>query len=160
MMDATLNQQVNAEVSQAIQQVSRDAIICADSRGYIIYFNPAAERIFTMPAAEAIGHPLTILMPERFHASHENGLRRFLATGEARVIGKTVQLAGKRKDGSEFPLNLSLAAWKAGVGTLFMATLQDLSERSRAEDAFEQSEEWFRLLVSEVIRSGNWASTG
>ena len=150
MIDATLKKRVNADVSQTIKQVSRDAIICADSRGHILYFNPAAERIFGIPPAEAIGHPLTILMPERFHAPHEEGLQRFLATGEARVIGKTVQLAGKRKDGSEFPLDLSLAAWKAGSEMFFMATLHDLSEHWRAEDDFERSEARFRLLVTEV----------
>ena len=66
------------------------------------------------------------------------------------MIGTTVQLAGKRKDGSEFPLNLSLSALKIGAETLFLATLQDLSQHSRVEEALRRSEERFRLMVENV----------
>ncbi|PYX93092.1 MAG: PAS domain-containing sensor histidine kinase, partial [Acidobacteria bacterium] len=66
------------------------------------------------------------------------------------VIGTTVQLAGKRKDGSEFPLNLSLSALKIGAETLFLAALQDLSQHSRGEEALRRSEERFRLMVENV----------
>src|SRR5260370_204043 len=95
---------------RAITETAMDAIISADSRGHIIYFNRAAERIFGYSSSEASGRPLTSLMPERFQSAHQKGLERFRATGEARVIGKTVELAGRRKDGSEFPLSLSLSA--------------------------------------------------
>src|SRR5439155_7798130 len=73
---------------------ANDAIISADSHGNITYFNPGAERIFGYRAAEVNGKPLTVLMPERFRDAHHAGIARYLATGEARVVGKTVELAG------------------------------------------------------------------
>src|SRR5207302_1156101 len=83
------------------------------AHGDITYFNPGAQRIFGYTADEVSGKPLTTLMPERFRDAHRAGLARYLATGEARVVGRTVELAGRRKDGTEFPLDLSLASWKA-----------------------------------------------
>jgi len=122
---------------RAVAETAHDAIVSADSRGNISYFNNAAERIFGYPAADVLGKPLTVLMPERFHDAHGRGLARFLSTGEAHVIGKTVELTGKRKDGSEFPLELSLASWKSGEQTFFTAIIRDVTERKRAEEALE-----------------------
>ena len=150
MMDATANLRAHEDGVGTIAQMLTDAVVGADARGHVVYFNPAAERIFGLAAAEALGQPFTILMPERFHEAHQRGLQRFLATGEDRVIGTTGQLAGKRKDGSEFPLNLSLSALKIGTETLFLATLQDLSQHSRVEEALRRSEERFRLMVENV----------
>jgi PAS domain S-box-containing protein len=121
---------------RAITETAVDAIVSADSRGHIIYFNPAAERIFGYSSSEASGQPLTLLMPERFHCAHEQGLERFRVTKEAHVIGKTVELAGKRKDGSEFPLSLSLSAWEVSGETFFTGILRDITERKRADEKF------------------------
>jgi len=121
---------------RAVAETANDAIVSADSRGEIIYFNRAAERIFGYSATDAVGEPLTFLMPERFHDAHRQGLTRFLSTGEAHVIGKTVELSGRRSDGSEFPLELSLASWKSEEGTFFTGILRDLTERKKAEAKF------------------------
>ncbi|HXB21842.1 MAG TPA: PAS domain S-box protein [Candidatus Solibacter sp.] len=134
----------------AITETATDAIISANSQGNVVYFNSAAVRIFGYSAAEASGQPLTFLMPERFHTAHKEGLKRFLATREARVIGKSTELVGRRRDGAEFPLSLSLSAWDAGGETFFTAFLQDITERKTVEDTIRQSEERFRLMVSEV----------
>jgi PAS domain S-box-containing protein len=120
----------------AITQTAPDAIISADSDGRITYFNPAAERIFGYSSAEASGQPLTLLMPERFHSAHRAGLKRFLATREARVIGKSIELAGRRKNGNEFPLSLSLSAWETGGETSFTGILRDITEHKQAEKKF------------------------
>jgi len=121
-----------------LAETASDAILSADSSGKIIYFNPAAERIFSYPSTEIIGQPLTVLMPERFHDPHRQGLDRFLRTGEARVIGKTVELAARRKNGSEFPIALALSSWKTREGTFFTAILSDITERKRAEESLER----------------------
>src|SRR5260370_9169362 len=76
----------------AITQTAPDAIVSADSDGVITYFNPAAQRIFGYSIAEASGQPLALLVPERFNAAHRAGLKRFLATIELRVIGKSIEL--------------------------------------------------------------------
>src|SRR5260370_10437598 len=85
-----------------------------------------------------MGQPLTLLMPERCHEPHRQGLARFLRTGEARVIGKTVELAARRKNGSEFPIALALSSWKTREGTFFTAIFSDITERKRAEESLEQ----------------------
>src|SRR5207245_1963128 len=118
---------------RALAASANDAIVSADSAGRITYFNPGAERLFGYAATEATGQPLTILMPERFQEAHLAGLARYLATGEAHVVGKTVELAGRTKDGREFPLELSLASWKRGPDVGFTGILRDITERRRAE---------------------------
>ncbi|HEX2712275.1 MAG TPA: PAS domain S-box protein, partial [Candidatus Acidoferrales bacterium] len=121
-----------------LAETAGDAILSADSRGNIIYFNRVAEQIFSYSSEEIIGQPLTVLMPERFRDAHSRGLSRYLRTGEARVMGKTVQLAGRKKDGTEFPLEVSLSSWKTREGVFFTGILSDISERKRAEDALER----------------------
>ena len=113
---------------------ANDAIISADSAGNVTYFNPAAERIFGYAGAEVVGRAITMLMPERFHAAHRAGMRRYLTTGEARVVGTTVELAARRKDGSEFPIELSLAASHEGAAPEFTAVIRDITERRRRDE--------------------------
>ncbi len=113
---------------------ANDAILSADSHGNITYFNPGAERIFGYTTEEVSGRPLTTLMPERFADAHRAGLARYLATREARVIGRTVELAGRRKDGTEFPLELSLAAWNQGAEVAFTAIIRDITSRKEGEE--------------------------
>ncbi len=120
----------------AITQTAPDAIISADSDGRITYFNPAAERIFGYSSAEASGQPLILLMPERFHSAHRAGVKRFLATREARVIGTSVELVGRTKNGNEFPLSLSLCAWETGSETSFTGIFRDITEHKQAEKKF------------------------
>jgi PAS domain S-box-containing protein len=135
---------------RAVAETATDAIVSADNRGHITYFNPGAERIFGYAARDVIGRPLTLLMPQRFHDAHRQGLARFLTTGEARVVGRTVELVGQRKEGTEFPLELSLASWKAGADTFFTGILRDITERKRAEELLRASEERFHLMVKSV----------
>src|SRR3989449_2816817 len=119
---------------RTLAATANDAIISADAHGDITYFNPGAERIFGYTAPEGSSMPLTVLMPEGFRDAHRAGLARYLATGEAHVVGKTVELAGRRKDGTEFPLDLSLASWRGGAEVAFTGILRDITERKQAED--------------------------
>ena len=123
---------------RAVAETATDAIVAADKRGHITYFNPGAERIFGYAARDVIGRPLTLLMPQRFHDAHRQGLARFLTTGEACVVGRTVELVGQRKEGTEFALELSLASWKARGDTFFTGILRDITERKRAEQEIQQ----------------------
>jgi len=121
------------EKFRALAHTAHEAIVSADSQGSIVYFNPGAEAAFGFQAAEVVGRPLTLLMPERFHDDHRRGLARFLSTGQGNVIGKTVELAGRRNDGSEFPMDLSLATWQTGEGSFFTGIIRDITERKRKE---------------------------
>ncbi len=87
-----------------------DAIVCSDEGGMITFWNAAAERMFGFSRAEAVGMPLTSIVPPEFRARHEAGMTRVLAGGERRLAGKTVEIRGQRRDGMQFPIELSLAA--------------------------------------------------
>ncbi len=125
---------VNDEKFRVLAETAHDGIVSADGRGNIIYFNRGAALILGYSAAEVMGKPLTLLMPERFQEAHRRGLERFLSGGESRVVGRTVELVGRRKDGAEFPLELSLASWQTPEGTFFTGILRDITERKRAEE--------------------------
>lgn len=118
---------------RAIMQSANDAIISADSTGKVVGWNNSAERLFGYTEAEIIGQPITVLMPEHFRNLHSAGLARVVAGGTPHVIGKSVELAGLRKDGSEFSLELSLAQWQAAEGQFFTAIIRDITERKRVE---------------------------
>lgn len=121
------------EKFRAVAETAHDAIISANQRGEIVYLNKAAELLFGYASNEVVGRPLPVLMPARFHEAHKKGLQRYLTTGEAHVIGRTVELAGRKKEGSEFPLELSLATWKTNQEIYFIAILRDITLRKRLE---------------------------
>lgn len=128
--------QTSEEKFRSLAETANDAILSANRHGNIVYFNRAAQRMFGYSADEVIGQPLTLLMPERYRHAHAQGLERFLRTGEALVIGKTVEMAGLRKDGSEFPAEISLSTWTAREGVFFTGILSDISHRRNAEEKF------------------------
>src|SRR6185312_79528 len=80
-----------------------DAIISADTQDRILSWNGGATSLFGYTAEEAVGQPVSMLMPERYRSAHEQGLRRLAAGSTPRVLGHTVELVGRRKDGAEFP---------------------------------------------------------
>ncbi|MCR4337214.1 MAG: PAS domain S-box protein [Candidatus Omnitrophica bacterium] len=123
--------QVNQQRLATLVETAHDAIISADQQGNIVSWNKMAKIMFGYSAAEALGQPLTMIMPERFRQPHQAGLNRFNATGEARVIGKTLQVTGLRKTGEEFPIELSISTWKTHEGNFFTAIIRDVSERER-----------------------------
>ena len=129
------NLRESREQFRAVTETASDAIISADGQGTIIYFNQAAERIFGYSAREALGEPLTLLMPERFQQPHALGFQRFLATRQARIIGKTLELVARNKDGKEFPIEISVANWTTANGNFFTAILRDITSRKKGEDA-------------------------
>ncbi len=124
---------------RALAETALDAIVSADARGTIIYFNPGAEQAFGYTAAEVIGKSITLLMPDRFIKAHQQGFARYMKTRESRVMGKTVEFIGKKKDGTEFPVDMSLASWTAGKDTFFTAILRDITEHKLAKEAAEQA---------------------
>src|SRR5712664_3105943 len=133
--------QTSEEKFRSVVQTANDAIVTADSHGSITDFDRGAEAIFGYSAQEVIGRPLTVLMPDRFKEPHQQGFKRYLETGQAHVIGKTVELAGKRKDGTEFPIELSLSSWKTRAGLFFTGVLSDITERKRMQELMLHAKE-------------------
>ena len=125
--------QENAARYHAVTQSANDAIVTADSAGKIVGWNRRAEITFGYTAAEVILRPLTMLMPERYRERHLAGMNRLRSGEDARLLGKTVELEGLRKDGSEFPMELSLAKWEIAEGRFVSGTIRDVTERRRSE---------------------------
>jgi len=119
---------------------AHDAVIVADSEGRITLFNPAAERTFGYSSGEMIGQPITRLMPEALRGAHREGMERYVATRVSRVVGRTVELTGQRRDGETFPLELSLSAVESGGELQFIGSIRDQTERQRMRAMLVQSE--------------------
>jgi PAS domain S-box-containing protein len=132
--ERTAELQQSQEQLRAATETANDAIVSADGNGNIINFNQVATRVFGYSVDETIGRPLTLLMPERLRDGHRAGMARYLATGEARLIGRTTTLTGRRKDGSEFPMELSLASWKSRGRAFFTGIIRDITDRNRFDE--------------------------
>lgn len=138
------------EQFRAIVESATDAIILADHAGCIISWNHASERIFGYSLNEALGQPLTILMPARYQQEHEQGLMRMRMTSHATLARKTRELVGVTKQGREFPLELSLACWQSRESLFFSGIIRDISEHTQAEAALRASEARLQRFVAEA----------
>ncbi len=120
---------------RALVESATDAIVLADHEGHIIWWNGAAERMFGRNKREALGQPLTILLPERFRSSHSAGVMRVAQGGAPKLIGTTIELVGLTNTGQEFPIELSLASWHAKEGLFFSGIIRDVTRRKEAEES-------------------------
>jgi PAS domain S-box-containing protein len=131
---------------RAVIESASEAVVQADGQGNIIGWNPAAQAIFGYESEDVIGLPLTQLMAARYRVEHQQGLVRFRTTGEPYLTGKTTELEGLRKDGSEFPIEISISHWTQGDEDFFGAIIRDITRRRKAEEALRDSEEMLRGL--------------
>lgn len=119
---------------RSVTESVNDAVISADGQSRILFWNSAAERVFGWSEEEALGRPLTMLMPERYRRAHLAGMSRLTETGEARVLGRaTVELEGLHRDGYEFPVELSLGSWHSEGHVFYTGVVRDISQRKEAE---------------------------
>lgn len=117
-----------------------DALLVADDTGTILYANPAACTTFGYETGGLAGRPLVTIIPERFREAHAHGFARFLATGEARVLGKRLELTGLREDETEFPLELTITHLEDGETSIFTSLVRDISDRKRREQRAAENE--------------------
>ena len=123
---------------RSVTQSASDAIIAADSDGRITFWNNGARSLFGYREDEILGQSLTVLMPDRYRDAHQRGLERVRATADQRTTSKTIEVEGLRRDGTEFPVELRLAAWGVGGRTFYSGIVRDVTERKQAEDARRQ----------------------
>src|SRR5256885_10888664 len=117
---------------RGILDTALDCIITMDAEGRVLEFNPAAERVFGFRRQEAVGKELAeLIIPVRMRKQHRRGLARYLKTGAGPVIGKRIEIAGLRKDGSEILVELAITALKLDSSPIFTAYLRDITERVR-----------------------------
>jgi PAS domain S-box-containing protein len=117
---------------QSIIDSAVDGIIVIDAKGRVESFNRGAERLFGYPGGEVIGRNVNILMPSPDHEQHDGYLARYLATGEAKIIGIGREVIGRRRDGTTFPLHLSVGEMAISGERKFTGMLHDLSPRRTA----------------------------
>jgi len=128
--------------------IANDPIIMINHDGKIALWNRAAEMVFGYAASEALGQDLhALITPERFRQASRQAFDHFQATGEGAALGKTVELAGIRKGGGEFPLELSLAAVLIQGKWVAVGTVRDITARKQADLALQQSEAKFRAIL-------------
>ncbi len=130
--------QKSEERFRAVAESAVDAIVTTDVNGVIKFFNDSLMTIFGYSKEELTGQPLTTLMPQRLKSAYLNELKRFKNSGEHRLIGKTVATTGLRKDGTEFPFEMSLSSWESGDKTFFTSMIRDLTDKKKAEEAVKK----------------------
>lgn len=134
-----------------ILDISEDGIVTVDARQQIVLFNRGAAKLFGYDPEEVAGRPLDLLLPERFHHSHGGQVEEFGRSPEpARTMGQRREVYGRRKDGAEFPAEVSISKFVVGGELLFTAIVRDVSERKRYEDA---ERELSRLRVEAALRT-------
>ena len=118
-----------------------EGIITINEDKIIETFNPASERFFGFKAEEAIGKNINILMPEPYCSQHDRFIEDYLKTGIRKIVGIGREVTGKRKDGSIFPIELSVSEVNLGTKKLFTGILRDITERKKAESALQKAKE-------------------
>ena len=134
------------EALRVVVETATDAIVSADESGAIQFVNPATTRVFGYAPAELIGKPLTVLMPQLMRKLHENGFRRYLATGQRHINWQGTEFTGLRKNGQEFPLEVSFGEIVTESGHTFTGFIRDVSARKRVEEDLRRSEQRWRAV--------------
>jgi len=128
-----------------------DAVISIDAESRLIGFNPAAEAMFGWQREEVIGRPMPeLLIPERHRSHHQNGIARYLQTGETNTLNRRFEITALRRDGTEFPIELTIAPIREGDHVIFTAYLRDITERKQAEEGLRESRA-FHQSVTEAM---------
>lgn len=139
VMDVTEQERTDRLMKSLLASVG-DAILTVDAKGTVWLANPATERMFGYSNTEIIGGNVNRLMPEPYHGEHDRYIADYMRTGIAKVIGIGREVVGRRKDGTEFPLELSITELRLGEERHFTGVVRDLTARKKLEEQFRQSQ--------------------
>jgi len=141
----------------AIVDSALDCVVTIDHEGCITEFNPAAEHTFGYPREEVLGkHLPDVIIPPSLREKHQQGFARYLATGEAQVLGKRIEMTAVRADGSEFPVELAVTRIPLEGPPSFTGHLRDITERKRAEQELRRSQA-FLAEAQHLSRTGSFS---
>jgi len=138
---------------ESILSTVPDAMVVIDARGRILSFSKAAERLFGINESDIVGANVNLLMPQPDRGSHDDYLRRYLLTGERRIIGKGRTVTGRRRDGSTFPMDLFVGEAIADGERIFTGFVRDLTEKQATERRVEE-------LRSDLVHSARISAMG
>lgn len=142
-----------AERFRAVIDNAHDAIIAIDAQGRVEMFNRAAERIFGFQAHEVIGRNVNMLMPAPYHAEHDGYISNYITTGTAKIIGTGREVEAQHKNGTIFPIDLSIGEMRSGANRGFIGVIRDITER-------HQSERRVRELTAELVHISRLSAMG
>src|SRR3984885_12564714 len=148
------------EMHRVIVEAANDAVISMDENGAILLANPATRRIFGYDPVEIVGKPMTMLMPEMMRKLHDNGFRRYLSTGKRHLNWQGVEVTAQRKDGQEFPVEVSFGELTSDGHKVFTGFIRDISERKQAEDQLRASELRLQMTQAELARVSRLTTMG
>jgi PAS domain S-box-containing protein len=132
-----------------------DAIVIVNEQGRIILTNAQTEKLFGYPRLELLDQPVEILVPHRFHGEHAGHRQNYSHSPRPRAMGADLELYGSRKDGTEFPVEISLSPLETWEGKLISSAIRDVSDRAQAAEALKASEERLQLAL-EAAQLGVW----
>lgn len=140
----------NEERFRSVIQTANDAIILADNNGNIVSWNNCAQNMFGYENTEIAGKSLSLLMPEQYGEAHRKILESRNSTKELKIIGKTIEASGRRKDGSDFPLEFSVSTWSTKHGRFYTGIIRDITQRKQAEDLLKRSKEFAETVLNNL----------
>jgi PAS domain S-box-containing protein len=145
---------------RVIVEAANDAMVSMDETGAILLANPATSRIFGYDLVEIVGKPMTMLMPEMMRKLHQNGFKRYLDTGKRHVNWQGVEVTAQRKNGQEFPVEVSFGELTSDGHKVFTGFIRDISERKQAEDQLRASERNLQTTQAELARVSRLTTMG
>ena len=139
------------ELFRIATEASINGILLVNDRGRVVLTNTHLEELFGYGRQELIGKPIEIFVPERFVKAHPTMWKKYFDAPERRMLGHGRELFGRRKDGTEFPVEIGLSPVQGPNGLLVLATVVDISERKRAEAEAQQRPELVLLTVRDLL---------
>ncbi len=147
----------NEAITRSIIDTALDAVITMDSKGIVTAWNRRSEALFGWSAEEAVGQPLQeLVIPERYRAAHRDGLERYRDTGKAAILDRRIEIQGLRRDGTEFPVELTVTAIQAGGSHWFSAFLRDITARKNEEERMRhenKAKDDFLAMLAHELRN-------
>ena len=131
---------VETSLFEKLFEFSPDAIVVTDQTGKISEVNAQVEKFFGYSRSELLGQPVELLIPERFRGIHPKHREEYVAQPHVRAMGAGLELYGRRKDGSEFPVDIMLGPVEGAEGTVVLCVIRDLSQKKRDEEALRRGE--------------------
>ncbi|MBW8016656.1 MAG: PAS domain S-box protein [Planctomycetes bacterium] len=132
---------------RALAENANSSVISLNNRGQIVFWNPAAEKMFGYSSAEALSQLFSLILSQQHYEDYSNDLEQIRLTGQSGYTKKIVEFVGLKKDGREFPMEMSLSKWNTPEGLFFTAMLTDITERKEAADALRLDEARLQVLV-------------
>lgn len=153
-MKTDVDSDMSSLIARAILDTTVDAVVIADQKGSVLAFNRAAERIFGYTESEAVGQNVKILMPDPYRQEHDEYIRNYLETGDAKIIGIGREIVGRRKNGEEFPIDLAINEVEFDGRRVFTAVIRDISGRRILEQEILKVSELEQRRIGQDLHDG------